>query len=184
MFMDSTVAARTCTVCGGPMRTTNKIAICWQNPECRSRNKREKLIHKHGPTLACSVCNGPIQRNNETGICVSNPQCRAAWERAYRKRQRRAFRPRTKDERLRVVLRARLRGVMPAKLLRGELSPNFMGGRYCYCCVCGCSLGWRGPAAMRRRKTGSFCCDHKMAWLKLNFRRNYDDRGNEIRRAV
>lgn len=69
----------TCEVCGGPLKSNNKIGVCRRTPECERARwehynalKSERRAQKRG---LCVICGVRLGNKNRFGICNSNPDC-------------------------------------------------------------------------------------------------------------
>jgi hypothetical protein len=108
--------ARTCAVCGGPLRSSNKIGVCRQTADCRrevarrryaadpakqqaasrtwyarkGKPAREEALQQQPQPEACAVCGGSLRRDNTLGVCNTTSEC----VRERRRRSKRAARER------------------------------------------------------------------------------------------
>ncbi len=74
-----------------------------------------------------------------------------------------------------------LAGKLPQEKLRGHLSPNWRGGKFVNCVICGDAVGWRGPWDLRHNKTG-FHCKNKAKHARMRKgRRNKESTDEEQR---
>ena len=62
-------------------------------------------------------------------------------------------------------INAALKGRMPRHKMRGQLQPNWRGGRFVHCAICGRDAGWRVPSR-QNKKTGFRCRLHKGIKIK------------------
>lgn len=59
----------------------------------------------------------------------------------------------------------RLRGVFPSFKRVRDRHPNWSGGRFCFCVICGAEAGWYAPYRIKGLKTGPRCRVH-MNWRR------------------
>jgi len=108
----------------------------------------------------CELCGGKLGRNNRSGLC-SRPECR-------RERQRRYYAANREKCRLQQIRYRLMHGVRitgrDKKDLVAHHSPNWRGGRICFCDICGDCLYWRSPSQIR--PNGTFCKKHAQCWRK------------------
>ena len=92
--MDEPMAEpRHCTVCGDPIRSSNKLGVCSGSGKPACRRERWQLTKKRrrrpGPVTeprACEVCHRPIRSDNKLGICErhDSPECLRERMRRFR----------------------------------------------------------------------------------------------------
>jgi len=69
-----------CTVCGVPVRSDNKVGICDRTPACR--RVRAQLAYTPAKwEFSCSVCDRGIRADNHSGVCQRSPECRREHDR-------------------------------------------------------------------------------------------------------
>ena len=121
----------------------------------------------------CQVCGKPT--SSRYGICSRTPECRRLASRAYYQANReavaerqKAYRQAHRDEiRLRNFAHGRQKTLFLREELRGLNHPNWSGGRYVYCAICGAPAGWRTPSALKRVKHGFLCRHHRYRQTEL-----------------
>lgn len=87
---DATSQARTCEICGHPLRRDNKSGICGRKNSPACMTERSRRSHATGPLTDrryCEVCGGVLKAVNVTGLCMRTRAC--IEERAARKRKAR-----------------------------------------------------------------------------------------------
>ncbi len=184
--MNKTNKAKTCNVCGLP--TTSKYGVCHREMKCRrvkariwlanmapdlrlARDQRRKAeARKRNANLT------PEQRKRRRELWLRaeanltpeererrlRPYARLSPEQVARRRASKLkhFNRLTPEQREQITQRAthrrRLKGVR--RKAPGESGSRWLGGRWCWCLVCSCFLGWRTPA--RTSPHGTFCMEH------------------------
>ena len=68
----------------------------------------------------------------------------------------------TEKRKMREAWKRAMRGALPRSQMVGQNHPCWAGGQYCFCKVCGKSLGWRSPSKIG--PNGTYCREHKNAW--------------------
>lgn len=150
-----------CILCGRAMRPYSKYNYCRATLECSLGQRR----------AVTAADPGRIQRNRERSakrqrVCRSTPSGREAarqssveWRAKHRDRLNQQIKARRRND---PAFAARRRGTelrceFKRALRVAHRKPRRLG-RYCFCGVCGCPLGWRTPC--RIGESGIFCGEH------------------------
>lgn len=61
-----------CSVCGGPVRSTNKTGICQLNPACKKANKAKRQREVPYVRRRCPHCGKKIRAHE---VCLASAAC-------------------------------------------------------------------------------------------------------------
>ncbi|KKL47190.1 hypothetical protein LCGC14_2338050, partial [marine sediment metagenome] len=152
-----------CKVCGGPIRSDNKVGICVRNAECRKAKMRKWHVEHR------EECNAKSRE----------------WKKEHpeevRDYNRKWYAENGKERLETLTLIRRLKGRMPQAKQRGCYGANYGGGGVVYCGISGCgkSIGWRWPKVIRNNKYGFLCTSHRGQWQRLKKLLEEKQRGNQ-----
>ena len=156
--------ARTCQLCGEPIRADNKHGVCQRNPRCTSEYDR---LYR--------AANREKKRERERLF-------RGANREKERKRKRRYYAAnleKMRDQHRRRVAQRKGRNplsCMPLENRHEQFASNWQGGEFMYCSVPGCHrvAGWRTPTEIKKNKTGFRCPEHRGVRLPPIKEEDYD----------